>query len=376
MRLLTLLAARALTTSHHVPPTLLRGRELWWAQQAPLRRVGVNFARCCATDAASDARDRLERALRRAAERTQKKRGALENEAAEAAKGEALGKWAQLVVSNLYRIDERATTATVEDWDDGGKEVTLTFDLKTYSSPLEQAEAAFKKARRQKRGVEVIESLQLEALEAEEEIKRLLEQTAGYADEPYAIEKLRDDLLADAKRAKRLNLKPAELAPAAAPAAAAAAPPKAKGGWSGRRFETPSGVPILVGRNKKENEKLSLDIAKDPDVWLHARGAPGAHVIIQYSQAKKAAREDEEAREVDLQMAADLAAFYSDLRNERKAEVMFCNPKHISKPRKAPVGAVRVSKEGGTVLGRPEDVPDDCKEARAERGVQNDGGWG
>jgi predicted ribosome quality control (RQC) complex YloA/Tae2 family protein len=99
-------------------------------------------------------------------------------------------------------------------------------------------------------------------------------------------------------------------------------------------------------------------------------------VIIQYSQAKKAAREDEEAREVDLQMAADLAAFYSDLRNERKAEVMFCNPKHISKPRKAPVGAVRVSKEGGTVLGRPEDVPDDCKEARAERGVQNDGGWG
>ena len=34
------------------------------------------------------------------------------------------------------------------------------------------------------------------------------------------------------------------------------------------------------------------------------------------------------------------------------------------------------SKEGGTVLGRPEDVPDDCKEARAERGAQNDGGWG
>ena len=32
--------------------------------------------------------------------------------------------------------------------------------------------------------------------------------------------------------------------------------------------------------------------------------------------------------------------------------------------------------EGGTVLGRPEDVPDDCKEARAERGAQNDGGWG
>ena len=223
--------------THHVPPPLLRGRELWWAQQAPLRRVGANFARCCATDAASDARDRLERALRRAAERTQKKRGALENEAAEAAKGEALGKWAQLVVSNLYRIDERATTATVEDWDDGGKEVTLTFDLKTYSSPLEQAEAAFKKARRQKRGVEVIESLQLEALEAEEEIKRLLEQTAANADEPYAIEKLRDDLLADAKRAKRLNLKPAELAPAAAPAAAALRRrrPRAAGAAGGSR---------------------------------------------------------------------------------------------------------------------------------------------
>ena len=93
----------------------------------------------------------------------------------------------------------------------------------------------------------------------------------GNADEPYAIEKLRDELLADAKRAKRLNPKPAELAPAAAPAAAAP-PPKAKR-WSGRRFETPSGVPILVGRNKKENEKLSPTSPRTPTCGC-TRAAP------------------------------------------------------------------------------------------------------
>ena len=130
-------------------------------------------------------------------------------------------------------------------------------------------------------------------------------------------------------------------------------------------------MPILVGRNKKENEKLSLDVAKD-DVWLRARRV-GAR-DHQYSQAKKAAREDEAAREVDLQMAADLAAFYSDLRNERKAEVMFCNPKHIGKPRKA--RRRRAGVEGRHRARPPGRRPRRLQGGAAERGVQNDGGWG
>ena len=123
------------------------------------------------------------------------------------------------------------------------------------------------------------------------------------------------------------------------------------GGWSGREFVSPMGVPILVGRNRAENEQLSLKIARDPDVWFHVRGAPGAHVVLRMSQLPKGSVADDDC----MQMAADLAAFYSELRDERKALVAYTSPRHITKPNGAPLGAVRLREEDGTILGRPTD---------------------
>ena len=53
-------------------------------------------------------------------------------------------------------------------------------------------------------------------------------------------------------------------------------------------------------------------------------------------------------------MAADLAAFYSDLRNEARADVTYTSPKHVTKPPRAPPGAVRLRDELGTHVGRPD----------------------
>ena len=69
--------------------------------------------------------------------------------------------------------------------------------------------------------------------------------------------------------------------------------------------------------------------------------------------------------------AANLAAFYSDARTERRAPVSTADGKHIQKPRGAPLGAVNVRREGPTLLGRPEDVAEELKAAREESG----GAW-
>ena len=114
---------------------------------------------------------------------------------------------------------------------------------------------------------------------------------------------------------------------------------KKKSTWTGRTFTSPAGVPILVGRSRKENDRLSLVIARDGDYWLHARNAPGAHVLLQLSRAPRYYSEPEPDC---LQMAADLAAFYSDLRNEARADVTYTSPKHVTKPPRAPPGAVRL----------------------------------
>ena len=76
-------------------------------------------------------------------------------------------------------------------------------------------------------------------------------------------------------------------------------------------------------------------IARDGDYWLHARNAPGAHVLLQLSRAPRYYSEPEPDC---LQMAADLAAFYSDLRNEARADVTYTSPKHVGRSRARAAG--------------------------------------
>ena len=240
----------------------------------------------CSTDAAEPLFSVLQAGLARAAEREQRKRASLEKEAAAATKAEQLGRWGTLVTSNLYRIPAGATSAVVEDWEQGGKEVTLTFDAKIGSPQLE-AEKAFAAARKLRRGSVVVADLLEESRRTSASLVEWQARLEQSANDPYALGTLQAQLV---KRAKKLNLRltelqPSEGAPKKAARAGEAQKPRAKpGGWTGRTFTSPAGVPILVGRNRKENEELSLRVAKPADVWMHVRDSPGAHVILQLSQ--------------------------------------------------------------------------------------------
>lgn len=127
---------------------------------AVLHRPGAFAnARMCSTEAAAEPLfSVLQVGLARAAEREQRKRASLEKEATAATKAEKLGRWGTLVTSNLYRIPADATSAVVEDWEQGGKEVTLTFDAKI-GSPRLEAERAFTAARKLRRGSAVVADL-------------------------------------------------------------------------------------------------------------------------------------------------------------------------------------------------------------------------
>ena len=320
-----------------------------------------------------------------------RKRAALAKEAQQARQAEKLGQWATLVVSNLYRIDDRMTSVVVEDWDNNGQPTELTFDLAN-GTPKEQADKAFVKARRLRRGSVVIAGL-IEQSEAIEQTllhwqKRVSQQTAADASDESALRALRNEMYKEAKKLK-LKVTSLEKEPSAAGDAGGAggaggavdrkalprgkrgvtqrAPlaPSRTPGWGGREFESPAGVPILVGRNRKENEQLSLKVAREPDVWMHVRGVPGAHVLLQMSRVKG----KEPASDECLQMAADLAAFYSEARDENKALVTFAAPRHVTKPKGAPLGAVKLREEGGTIVGRPlnsELIPGEILKAREQ----------
>lgn len=117
-----------------------------------------------------------------------------------------------------------------------------------------------------------------------------------------------------------------------------------------------------MGRNRRDNEAICFSLSRPTDIWMHSRGCPGAHVLLCRRRGSPEVTED------DLQFAADLAVFYSDARTERRAPVTTAEPKHITKPRGAPPGAVSLRQEGKTLMGRPEMVSDDLKEAREQSG--------
>jgi len=316
------------------------------------------------------------RAVQKATETLGKKRTSLQTELTKAEGAESTEARAQLLVSNLYHFRDGVTTATVNDWENDGKEVELTLDTKNYDSPSAEADALFSKVRKLKRGSKIVAGL-LEETDAAwkilSEAQMDLESALSDDSEKNSIDEgrlsmVKERLLRTSRTTKfkapiegnddgnnhqkRGNMgKKRERKPELGSPAS-----------NVRKLMSPGGCIVLVGRNRRGNEYLSMSVARGNDIWMHSRGCPGAHVIIQNRRGSPTVTEE------CLQFGADLAIFYSDLRNENKAEVTAAEPKHIQKPRGAPLGAVKLREEWKTFVGRPNEVPEELKEARDKSG--------
>lgn len=98
------------------------------------------------------------------------------------------------------------------------------------------------------------------------------------------------------------------------------------------RLTAPAGATVLVGKNALQNAHLTFDKAAADDLWLHARGVPGAHVIIPTAQGLPA--------EEDVFWAAGVAAYYSRARNDTSVEVDVTVKKYVRAIKGAAPGLV------------------------------------
>ena len=105
-----------------------------------------------------------------------------------------------------------------------------------------------------------------------------------------------------------------------------------------RRFMSADGLPIFVGRNANENEELTFRFAKSDDLWLHARDAPGSHVVIRLARGAEPPPET-------LRDGATLALLYSDLKKSGKGDVIYTRRKWVKKTKGHAPGAVSVTQE-------------------------------
>ena len=114
-----------------------------------------------------------------------------------------------------------------------------------------------------------------------------------------------------------------------------------EGGGAGGRSGSGSGWNLVVGRNSRQNDRVTFSVARPADRWFHARGVPGAHVLLRRGPHAKGSRHDEQPSQRDLQAAADVAAFLSKARGHGRAfPVSVASPKYLRRPKGAPPGAV------------------------------------
>ena len=98
------------------------------------------------------------------------------------------------------------------------------------------------------------------------------------------------------------------------------------------RFRSSDGFEILVGKNNLQNDRLTMRIAENADIFMHAKKMPGSHVIIRTGGKEVPDRTYEEA--------GALAAYFSSGRDAEKVEIDYVRKKEVKKPAGAKPGYV------------------------------------
>lgn len=247
------------------------------------------------------------RPLQARLERTRRTLEKIRAELSRGAEADAHRRKGELLKQNLHKVKRGQKDVEVEDWLPDGtvKRELLALDPK--KSGPEQVEWHFHQARRLDRGAEIAKE-RLVKLEAEAR-----------------------DLEA------RLSA-PAAAAAFATVREAAAAEPGEGAAKPYREYRGHGGCRIRVGKGPKGNDTLTLKLARPDDLWLHARGAGGAHVVVSLEKGQELPQEA-------LLDAAHLALFHSNLKGEPRGEVTYARARFVRKPKGSAPGLVAVTRD-------------------------------
>ena len=110
-------------------------------------------------------------------------------------------------------------------------------------------------------------------------------------------------------------------------------------------YVTEDGYDIYVGKNNEQNDYLTFKVATGNDWWFHAKKIHGSHVIVKNPAGG-------EMPDQVYEIAASLAAYYSQGRESGSVEVDYLQKKKVKKPAGAVAGFV-VYYSNYSLLARP-----------------------
>lgn len=221
---------------------------------------------------------------------------------------------AELVKAHFPLLKRGMDEITVPDWKNDNEEIKISLD--PLASPQEMMQEMFIKSQKLKKALSPLEAL----------LKKFDNEVTRWQE---ALQKAQDITELEPLRQlqKTLNI--------LQPIPAKKKPEKAK---AFHVFHSSSGIEIIVGKNASANEIVTFQIAHGNDLWLHAHGMSGSHVVVRK-------KKDKDIDPETLHDALQLALYFSKARTSPGAfDVLVTEQKYVSRLPRMPKGKVVVSK--------------------------------
>ena len=250
----------------------------------------------------------------------------------ESTEAETYRQQADLLMAHLHLVEPGMRAIELDDFETG-KPVKIK--LNPEKNAVQNAQALYKSHQKLKRAKDAVIPL-LEEVEAEinylQQVKTALAQLDDYynPEDLETLTEIKEELIEQnyLQSDRPIN--------------------KNKDDSQPHQFTTPSGHLLLVGRNNRQNDRLTFRTANDYDVWFHTQEIPGSHVLLRLEPG-------EVAQEDDLQFAANVTAYYSQARESDIVPVIYTKPKHVYKPKGAKPG-MAIYKQETVIWGEPQSL--------------------
>ncbi|MBI5683130.1 MAG: NFACT family protein [Deltaproteobacteria bacterium] len=230
-----------------------------------------------------------------------------------------LQRYGELLLANFSKIKRGMKEVSVLDYyNEPPQEIIIPIDPALL--PQENIDKIFKRVKKAKRAIELLKErmpsvedeikyledalFQIDALEEKDDVLAVREAliSAGY-------------IRANTERNKKEEIKTEPI----------------------RRFKSTDGCEILCGKTSTGNDLLLKKYARDYDLWFHAYGVAGSHVLLRFKEKNK------EPSQNSIFEAGAIAVFFSKAKNSTKAEVAYTIARNVKKPKGAKPGLVTIT---------------------------------
>ncbi len=246
-------------------------------------------------------------------ERLSRKIGVQRGELEQCADRDGLRVAGDLISANMYQLEKGAQSADLANfYEEDAPLVHIKLDPAL--TPSQNAQKYYKEYRKAKTAEEKLTE-QISLAEQELEYLETVLDALARAETERDLSEIRAELQ-EQGYLRKLRSKKEKPAAISAP----------------MKFTTSDGFTVLVGRNNRQNDKLTLKTANNNDIWFHTKNIPGSHTVL--------VTEGKSPTETAMTEAAQLAALHSRAKDSAQVPVDYTQIRNVSKPVGAKPGMV------------------------------------